>query len=232
MQVSSQVQSFGFKDGTRSTVSTALEFLAGVDELTPNHVCSTLTILSGMSSLTVFLDEFDRLEASIHLPMADTLKTLSDEAVRATVVIVGVADHVDTLISEHASVERALQQISMSRMSPAELSEIIDKCLATVDITIEDTIRQRMTALSQGLPHYTHLLTQQAAIAAVWHNSDSIGEDDFSVGISKALAKAQESIHDMYYRATFSVRENLYKQVLLACAAALVDDRGTLPLRA
>ncbi len=37
----------------------------------------------------------------------------------------------------------------------------------------------------------------------------------------------QQSVLDIYYRATTSNRETLYKQVLLACALAKRDEKGT-----
>ena len=39
---------------------------------------------------------------------ADLIKTLSDQLVRATVVLVGVADNVSDLVAEHESIEGAL----------------------------------------------------------------------------------------------------------------------------
>jgi hypothetical protein len=51
----------------------------------------------------VIFDEFDRLRDQIaRRTMADTIKALSDHDVRATVVIVGVADTVDDLVAEQS----------------------------------------------------------------------------------------------------------------------------------
>ncbi|HEY3713910.1 MAG TPA: ATP-binding protein [Jatrophihabitantaceae bacterium] len=225
-RIVSEAPGFGFSTETRQSIVTAADYFSGVDPLTPDHVRVGLTLLTRDTPATIFFDEFDRLEQSTHRLMADTLKTLSDDVVPATVVIVGVADDVDELVSEHASIERALQQISMPRMTRFELAEIVTNGLDSVKMKIDSKILTRLTGLSQGLPHYTHLLAQQSAASAVWRSSDTIQDVDFSQGITKSLKKAQESTHQMYYQATFSPRENLYKQVLLACAAARVDDRG------
>jgi Cdc6-like AAA superfamily ATPase len=91
----------------------------------------------------VIIDEFDRVqEQDTQTLMADTIKTLSDNSVNTTLVLVGVADSIDQLISEHRSIDRALVQIQMQRMSKAELVEIIDKCIArcsdlSVDIEVK-----------------------------------------------------------------------------------------------
>jgi hypothetical protein len=52
-------------------------------------------------------------------------------------------------------------------MSTLELAEIATKGIAAARMTIADAAVVRIAALSQGLPHYTHLLTQLAAQAAL-----------------------------------------------------------------
>ncbi len=63
----------------------------------------------------ITIDEFDRIEdRDVKVKMADTIKTLSDNATRTTLILVGVADSVDELIGEHQSIERAMQAGSSS----------------------------------------------------------------------------------------------------------------------
>src|SRR5205823_1339267 len=53
-------------------------------------------------SIVIIIDEIDRIEdGQATTLLADTIKTLSDHSVDATLVLVGVADSVDELISEH-----------------------------------------------------------------------------------------------------------------------------------
>ena len=158
--------------------------------------------------------------------IADTIKTLSDHAVDATLLLVGVADSVDSLIKEHQSIERALVQVRMPRMSIPELNEIIEKGLLSAEMTICATARDKICALSQGLPHYTHLLALNAAQRAALDNRLEVTEQDVRAAIDTALAKAQQSIISAYHKATSSPRENLYAQVLLSCALAQPDNLG------
>lgn len=221
------MQGAGFGSEVRSTIVPLPEALALPDQITADHVRAALIMLTRDRQVVIFFDEFDRMEgADIHREFADTIKTLSDQIIPATVVIVGVADNVDELISEHASVERALAQINMPRMSEEELSEIIDRGLTSVGMEISTSARGRITKLSQGLPHYTHLLAQQAALNATDGNRTRVVNEDVDAAVARGMAKTQESISSLYYRATYSARENLYKQVLLACASATADDRG------
>ena len=176
----------------------------------------------------IVIDEFDRLDDRESARMvADTIKMLSDHWVDATLIIVGVADTVDELIEEHASIDRCIVQVLVPRMTPVELHEIVQKGLDAVNMTADEQALARITGLSQGLPHYTHLLALTSAQEALQAGRRNIIADDVRVGLDAALEQAQETIRNAYHQATASPRkENLYKQVLLACALAHVDDLG------
>lgn len=214
--------------GSDSSEQVSLASALGLpDELTPDHVRAALRQLATGQPIVVFFDEFDRIaNRDTHREFSDCIKTLSDHAIPVTIVLVGVADDVEDLIIEHASVERALAQINMPRMNNEELSEIVLKGLKSIDSTIDAVALQRVTRLSQGLPHYTHLLAQHAAVNAVLRDAPQVSPKDVEVAVKNSLKKTQESIASTYYKATYSARENLYKQVLLACAVATADDRG------
>lgn len=173
----------------------------------------------------IIIDEIDQIKTSDTAKrLADTVKTLSDHAVGATLILVGVADSVDQLISEHSSIERALVQIHMPRMSKVELLEIIDKGLAEVGMQIRPTPREKIGSLSQGLPHYTHLLALHAAQAAANEGLRLIQDSHVTSAIEKSVEQAQESVVKAFVGATTSREGHLYTQVLTACALAKKDE--------
>jgi len=218
---------FGFDREDRKVVTSASQYLVDVKDITPDNVCNVMKLLTREMSLAVFLDEFDRVvDPVVHRFLADTIKTLSDEATPVTIILVGVADNVDELVKEHASVRRAIVQVHMPRMSAPELADIVANGLASVNMDVDSSAIDQITRLSQGLPHYTHLLAQHAAVRAVSQNSNTVRPDDVEKAIERAVNQAQESIRELYYRATYSTRDNLYKQVLLACACAATDEKG------
>lgn len=196
--------------------------------LTPDDVRQALGLLSsGKLPVALFIDEFDRIEDSTtRRKFADTIKTLSDNAVDATIILVGVADTVAELIAEHESISRNIVQVHMPRMEPKELAEIIDKGMAKGGLRIEGTAKTWIVGLSRGLPHYTHLLSLHAGIAAIDDGRDVITEGDVAAAIKTAITKAQEFILQKYEKATWSTRPTNYKQVLLACAMSPTDARG------
>lgn len=175
----------------------------------------------------IIIDEVDRIQnQEVTALLADTVKTLSDHAVNTTIILVGVADSVDNLIAEHASVERSLVQVQMPRMSTEELKEILNKGLNFLHMNIDEKVANQIALLSQGLPHYAHLLALHAAQSSAIDNRNDIEHRDLSNAISMAVKKAQRSIITSYHKAVVSHRDTLYTEVLLACALAKIDDLG------
>jgi Cdc6-like AAA superfamily ATPase len=194
---------------------------------TPNDVRRVLEQATRQRELAIFLDEFDRLrDPDARALFADTIKVLSDRLVRATVVLIGVADSVGELIREHRSIERALVQVHMPRMGAAELAEIATKGIETARMEISGAAVRRITALSQGLPHYTQLLTQLSAQAALGRRRADVSSRDVDVAVDRAIERAQESIVEAYREATTGPRRTIHPQVLLACALAEDDEFG------
>lgn len=174
----------------------------------------------------VIVDELDRLENDEALTaLADTVKTLSDHSVESTLVLVGVARSIGELVGEHASIVRSMVQIEMPRMRRAELSEILDKGCTRAGLRPSEEAISEITALSEGLPHYTHLLGLHAGLNAVQNDRDDLTSNDVQAAIPKAVAR--HTILSDYQQATRSARKDaLFPQVLLACALAPKNALG------
>jgi energy-coupling factor transporter ATP-binding protein EcfA2 len=183
--------------------------------------------LADLDSLAIIIiDELDRLEDNVALTLlADTVKAMSDHGVPSTFVLVGVADSIGELIGEHESVARALVKVHMPRMSPRELREILDRGCAHAELTITEEAAERITILSRGLPHFTHLLGVHAGQRVVADDRSEITRTDVLASLKTAVA--QHVIEGDYVRATHSAhQDNLFPHVLLACALAPQDQFG------
>jgi len=218
-------QALGFGEHVDQTTEPLSKLLAS--EVTPHAVQGALKQASRQRPVAIVFDEFDRFQdADGRVLFADTIKALSDRVVSSTLVLVGVADSVGELIREHRSVERALVQIQMPRMSASELAEIATNGVTAARMTITRAAVARITALSQGLPHYTHLLTQLAAQAALAERRADIGVRDVDAAVTRAIDRAQQSIVEAYREAVTGRPGTIYPQVLLACALAEEDEFG------
>ena len=183
--------------------------------------------------LVLIIDEFDRVrDEATKVAMSDTIKYLSDYGSKATIIVVGVADDLIDLFRGHASIARSIDQIEMPPMRREELVEILSTRSALLGMHFEEDVAERIAALSQGLPGYTHLLGQAAARDSVERRRMSIDARSLDVGISAALDRADESMTQAWLTATRSAKPtNRYREVLLACALAEHDERGWFTIR-
>jgi Cdc6-like AAA superfamily ATPase len=179
------------------------------------------------------IDEYDRIkDKEIHIKMADTTKYLSDYSSRATVVIVGVARDVRGLFGGHPSIERNVRQLPMPFMARTELAQIFDKRLPDLGMTFDEDALDTLIRLAQGLPGYTHLLGQNAARNAIRRRSLRIEVEDLNVALYKSIDACDEKIKNLYAVAVRSTKPaNQYRQALLACAMAPIDERGYFPAK-
>ena len=162
-------------------------------------------------------------------PFGGPSRTHDQEPVRFTLSTrpcsCGVAESVSELIAEHQSIERALAQVLMPRMEKPNSSR--SWIPARLNMTMTQPAKHQIVALSQGLPHYTHLLGLYSARAAVEGRRLEIRKADVRTAIDSAVTSTHQSLVDSYRTAVSSPQSaNLYGRVLLACARARVDEFG------
>jgi len=176
----------------------------------------------------IVIDEFDRVtDSEARRTMADTVKSLSDNLVGATLVLVGVGESVDGLIGGHPSIDRALVQVKMPRMSRGEVHQILENGVKQLGMKISDEAKNHIGVLSQGLPHYGHMLGLHATRVAPDCRDLSISLAHVECAIRKAVEDVQQSIASAYTTAVAVHRKgNIYSDVLLACALAKTNTFG------
>jgi Cdc6-like AAA superfamily ATPase len=167
---------------------------ASQEVISPEVVRRQLGLWSSGALPILIIDEFDRMDPRYRAIFADTIKTLSDHAVPATIILVGVADSVDQLIAEHESIQRALEEVKMPRMSSEEIAEIIQKGLSHLGMEIDAYALRRIIVLTQGLPHYAHLLGLHVTRTALDSLSTDISLDTLQAAIARAIEGAQQTV--------------------------------------
>lgn len=181
----------------------------------------------GSRGIILIFDEFDCMPAEHRSNFAPTIKELSDNSIETTIILVGVAADVKGLIEKHQSVDRCLKQILMPTMTHDEIVSLIDKVLAPIGMTMENEAKTKIVMLAQGLPHYAHLLGQEASFLSVDAGRKHVTTADVDAGIANAIANTLQSTRNDYQTASEGQRKGtLFPQVLLACAVAPVDDLG------
>ena len=211
-------------DGLWRKIFRELESEVQDDELGPEDVRWILERLDPPALIVI--DELDRLDNDMALTLlSDTVKALSDHVVPSTLVLVGVAKSIGELIGEHESIARALVKVYMPKMSLDELREILDKGCAKAGITVTPDAAEHITILSRGLPHFTHLLALHAGQRVIADDRSEITMGDVIASLRGAVEK--HVVESDYVKATHSPHaDNLYPQVLFACALARMDQFG------
>lgn len=219
-------QGIGFTAEEQKEIKQLNMFVKQYDDFDSTQIVYVLENLK--SHLLFIFDEFDSIEDDLtKIKMADTLKSLSDNAPHVSVLIVGVADNVVDLIGHHESLQRCLRQIKMPRMSKEELIDIVDVGFKKLTIAIDQKVKENIVQFSYGFPHFTHLLSKYCALEMLKAQKKKVTDDVFHLAIKESLANANQSVMNSYNVATRSrKKENQFKYVVHACANIDGDEQG------
>lgn len=147
IKLNQEFDSMGFVPQSQKFVVSLAEKLPA--NITPDVVTRLLAEIGAHCLLVLVIDEFDRLAGKLDTRLvADTIKSMSDASVPATLVLVGVAESVNDLIDGHESVLRNLVQIPMPRMNVNELRQIVLSRVPKLSMTIEDDANRVKTYCS------------------------------------------------------------------------------------
>lgn len=216
---------YGVLPGSKAPQPLRKAFNLG-DVLTVDDVRKVVSMMPGA---VYIIDEFDRAAHKASKNFTDLMKALSDFGVECTVILVGVAETIDALMSDHASISRALVQVLLPRMRPEELREILTKAEESLKIKFSVEAASLIVNLSQGLPHYTHLLGLHSVRMSAARQMDQIERDAVFDALKEAVRQAQQTVTEKHTKATRSAhRDALYKHVLLGCALAATHSRDAL----
>ena len=217
----------GVSAGRREEWVSTREAFALHDDLSVDTVRKVLEQLPGA---VFIIDEFDRAARDTSKEFTDLIKTLSDLVVDCTVVLVGVAETIDNLIADHASISRTLVQVPLPRMKTEELRAILTNAETSLGVEFAVDAASLIVHVSQGLPHYTHLIGLHAVrAAALGRCSRQIEQTDVRAALEKAVKGAEQTVTDKHSTATHSSHKDaLYRHVLLACAIAASRSHDAL----
>jgi hypothetical protein len=227
-----EAKQVGFSND-KSLEKVCLENFLPNKKVSPDDVRYVLSQLPKKSEILILIDEIDTLkDTETTNLLANTIKNLSDHAINVTLLLVGVAESVSELIAEHKSVERALVQVPMPRMSKSELVQILETRLPLLNLTIKEDAKEWITDLSRGLPYYTHSLGLYAVIHGIEEDRTEIEMSDVAHAM-RSIVKKPHTLVSAYNKAISSPqKKNIYSHVLLSCALARTDELGHFPAAA
>lgn len=199
------------------------------NEIEPDHVFLQFLRFGQNEIPIIVIDEYDRIDDEMcRVLMTDVIKAFTRLPNNPTLILVGVADNIITLVKDHASISRNLVQVPMHRMSNEEIREIITSRIRKLRMRVEEDAVWRIAHFSSGLPFYAHSLGKYSALAAIEHKDKLITESTVILSIDRCMADVDYTIAESYTRATENIyrKGNIFASVLAACALAEPNDLG------
>jgi hypothetical protein len=130
-------------------------------------VASATTALGRISfgHVLIFIDEFDRLAApNARRDMAELLKNCSDLALRASFVLIGVAESLGELLALHGSIHRNLVALPMPLLTDNDLSVLLTQGCERLGLRLEWEAEKLLLQLS----HQSPFTAQQLGLLATY----------------------------------------------------------------
>lgn len=158
-----------------SSVSSEQEVENVMAELDPvssfKSVASEIVDAAEMSEMVVVIDEFERVSNKVAI--ASIIRSTS----HVKFIIVGVSDDLRALINDHESIKRQLAEgkIKITPMEAPVLADILIKAEKILGIPFEKEVIANVVALSNGYPHWVHLLGKWSCIDAVDNGNSTVG---------------------------------------------------------
>lgn len=199
-----------------------------LDGVKPSDVVRELSYFRENDVPIVVIDEFNLVsDRETSRLMAETIKALSDNGVKATVIIVGISDSVSELIEGHQSITRCTEEVLMPRMETEEMRDVLEGRIRRLGMSIDGNAKWKIINLTKGLPAFAHGLGREAVLSAIKRKSLKVAEIDADQSIDAVVNSNQNSLKTDYQTATHSNHARArYKQILMACAMAQSDEVG------
>jgi energy-coupling factor transporter ATP-binding protein EcfA2 len=179
----------------------------------------SLTSDSGKRPVIV-VDEFDQLkDTTDQQQFAEFVKQLGDQTVKVAFIFCGIGKSLDGLLAAHASSYRYLEGILLPRLHWSGRWEIIDRSSEALGITVNEDSRFRIAAISDGFPHYVHLICEKL----YWHlfsleeKITTATPDHFMQAVRDACHSIESHLRLAYEKATMKDND-IYQEVLWALA--------------
>ena len=214
--------------GVRSSTDTTLRNLHSEIQTLGDAVETLREVTELYSDRTfVVLDEFDRIgmPSERHL-FADLLKQLADKKVPITFMFTGVGRSLTELLGAHPSSIRQLETVELQKLSWDSRWDIATRAAEAFGLTLDEQVKVRLAAVSDGYPYYVHLITEKMLWRAFEAESSvSVIEPEIYLsGLRDAIEGVNAELKSHYDQAVTHQPEE-FAEVLWAAADSDFVDR-------
>jgi hypothetical protein len=185
-----------------------------------NRVIAILTEIGGKEDSVIVIDEFDRIASDAERSyFADFIKQIGDQRIGIRFVFCGVGESLEKLLGAHGSCYRYLESIELPRLSWDARWEIIDRAASALRVTVGDRARFRIAAISDGFPHYVHLVCEKLFWEMFEDPQACITADNshYTNAVAAAVLGIEQHLKQAYDVAVMQMNDG-YEEVLWAVA--------------
>lgn len=187
-----------------------------------NDTIATLNFVAKQHSKkpVIVIDEFERIKESDQRTLfADFIKQLGDQSIPIIIIFCGVGSALEDLLDAHHSCYRYITAVCLERLGYDPRIQIIETALQKFGLAVDDTTKYRIATISDGFPHYVHLLAEKLLWQAFDDAADvcDIGIDHYKNAVKSAVNDIEPHLKAIYEKATLKYN-NDYEQILWAVA--------------
>lgn len=202
---------------------------AKIPRTLPGMVAEALDLLGYR---VLFLDNFENLAGKKHREetaraISEFLKLLADRSIDADtdvkVVVAGIPEASEYLVSLDTATARRTAQIEVQRMPPEELDQILERGGQKLEIEFEGFCRERIVESSDGFPYYTHLFALHCARRAIRDDRRDVTIEDFEASLDEILADTDLTLRKSYQAAIETSGEIRLRKSVMEAVASLND---------
>ncbi|MEO4072860.1 MULTISPECIES: ATP-binding protein [Acinetobacter] len=172
-----------------------------------NTVADALTLLQELSQIhsdspIIIVDEFDRIDKNNIRPFSDIIKGISDQKINIKFIFTAVSKTYEQIFSEHESTRRQLEIIELPVLSWDSRINLIEKTLNNFEISIDRTTAIRISAISDGYPHYIHFVLKQL-LWNIFENEEiitAIDMTDYNIALNHVVKQLSPEYSLKYNR--------------------------------
>ncbi|MBK1977313.1 AAA family ATPase [Achromobacter xylosoxidans] len=170
----------------------------------------------------IVIDEFEALPSIEDRHMfAELIKQLSDRSVPVSLIFCGIGKSLDDLLQGHNSAHRYIEEVRVPSppLSYSGRWAIIDSASQAIGLIINEDSRLRIAQVSDGFPHYIHLIVQKLFWAAFRSSeiSEVLSPDNYMEAVREALGSVESRLRNSYDIATKKDDDN-YQEILWSVA--------------
>ena len=175
---------------------------------------------SRQGEAVLIFDEFDALASPTDREtFADFIKQVGDQSIAVKLFFTGIGRSLEELLAAHYSCYRYLATVSLEPLGWDGRLGIIDAAAEALEIAVDPSTRFRIAAISDGFPHYVHLITEKL----FWAANDDLDPVErttpahYLKALSDAVKDIEPFLKELYETATQKY-SNDYQEILWGVA--------------